>query len=614
MGDSRTAQYDIDLPGSAQVELARLNVYYTWTKPVGTLPAMEVSITNQTGTYILPLDVSYNDRKCDGGVFDLYWGNYVYDLTDYVRESGTYEVTLTNIGAGDHSFCPAGPGIEVVYSDPSKPLIEYWINEGADILIGGRRADGGYLSLEECITNATFAGSINLSEVDRAVLGVVSPWSAAATQEIDDVLYFNGIELGRNVYENGYFAIGDISIGGIRMTGTNQAQVGVNLSDVTDHLDASVNVAGQGDDGDNMMPSNSFLVVDYGREKVEPAFLVPFLISGFVDSEGTPVNDPVVTIENMGTGEVFTVETHTGSNYYQTLITLENVDAGDVLRFTCGETSVDNEVSYEDMAAGAIEQNISLATSPDDFWVSDSAIVSGLGDIGDWAAPAVFNRNGTWYLISGEHEGAFYGFSWNGSAWESDTTIASGLGDVGNDSTPTIFNKDGTWYLIAGEYEGTFNGFEWSGSAWVSNDGIVSGLSNFGNNSASAVFNKDGTWYLIAGDKPGEFHGYNWTGSAWVLDSTITSGLGDIGSQSAPNVFNKSGTWYMIAGEYDVEPNGFRWSETDSTWQPDTEIISGLEGKIAICMTPAVFDKDGTWYLISGKKFGEFYGFKENLG
>ena len=151
-------------------------------------------------------------------------------------------------------------------------------------------------------------------------------------------------------------------------------------------------------------------------------------------------------------------------------------------------------------------------------------------------------------------------------------------------------------------------------SIWVPCSGIVSGLSDLGNNSASAVFNKDGTWYLIAGEKLGEFHGYSWTGSAWVSDSTITSGLGDIGSQSAPNVFNKDGTWYMIAGEYDIEPNGFRWSETDSAWQPDTEIISGLEGKIAICLTPAVFNKDETWYLISGKKFGEFYGFKENSG
>jgi len=46
------------------------------------------------------------------------------------------------------------------------------------------------------------------------------------------------------------------------MTGTGAGQVGVNLSNVTDYLNTNINTAGQGDDGDNMMPVNAFLLVE----------------------------------------------------------------------------------------------------------------------------------------------------------------------------------------------------------------------------------------------------------------------------------------------------------------------------------------------------------------
>ena len=87
------------------------------------------------------------------------------------------------------------------------------------------------------------------------------------------------------------------------------------------------------------------------------------------------------------------------------------------------------------------------------FWESDSDITAGLGDIGMHAAPIVFNMDGTWYLISGEESGSFYGWKWTGSAWESDRAIVSGLGRSYY-PTPTVFNIDGTWYLISGEYDG----------------------------------------------------------------------------------------------------------------------------------------------------------------
>ena len=260
-GSSRDTTYEITLPANATVKLARLNVYYTWHYERWSCPDMRVTIRNhQTGVSdVVPLKESYNDMKCQrpGASWVFPWGNHVFDLTDYVQGSGTYTVTVTNAGSIKVSI--AAPGIVLVYEDKNAPMIEYWINEGADVLIGGRRTDGGYLSLEECITNATFPGSIYLAKVENATLGVVSPWGEKAK----NVLYFNEIELGRGVYLGNGETV-DKTIDSINMhIGSTNAQVGVNVSDVTDQLRDSGNVVGQGDDGDNMMPSNAFLVVEY---------------------------------------------------------------------------------------------------------------------------------------------------------------------------------------------------------------------------------------------------------------------------------------------------------------------------------------------------------------
>jgi len=244
-------------------------------------------------------------------------------------------------------------------------------------------------------------------------------------------------------------------------------------------------------------------------------------------------------------------------------------------------------------------------------WQSDSGIVSGLGDVGLYSAPCVFQKDSIWYLIAGEEGGGFYGFNWTGSSWQSDSGIVSGLGSVGEMSAPCVFQKDTTWYLISGEYEGVFCGFNWTGSSWQSDSGIVSGLGRVGGGevgggSAPCVFQKDTTWYLISGEYEGGFYGFNWTGSSWQSDSGIVSGLGGVGWISAPCVFQKDTTWYLIAGEYDGVFNGYNW--TGSSWQSDSDIVSGLGG-VGLASVPTVFQKDTTWYLIAGEKEGAFYGF-----
>ena len=283
-GDSGTVygspydiNYELQIPGSTK--LARLYVYYTWAEPKSSLPkAPKIGATLKTPggtTTDLSLDTSYNDIKNVLNYPYHAWGTYAYDITNYVQESGTYIVTVENLNDGsdddftdEYSF--AAPAMLVVYENATAPKREYWINEGADALMGGRdeRAEGGFLGLEDCLNTAEFSGEHLNLEVEEAVLGVVAPW---ADDSEDDALIFNGAELGEGLY-NGYFDAWSSSedIKGISMhIGADEAQQGMAAIDVTRYLEEDDNEVIQGDDGDNMMPANAFLVITYKEEEEE---------------------------------------------------------------------------------------------------------------------------------------------------------------------------------------------------------------------------------------------------------------------------------------------------------------------------------------------------------
>jgi hypothetical protein len=269
-GTFYNVSYDLEIPVPGSVKLAKFYIYYTWAQPSYKAPKVGVTLTTPSDdTYNLNMERSYNDIKGDFNSHRFVWGTYTYNITGYVNESGTYVVNITNLNDGSDSefatkYAFATPAILVVYENATTPEREYWINEGADILIGGRRSKGGFLSLEECLNHATFSGSINLSEVENATLGVVSPWAGVSWEPgMTNYLYFNGIKLGRSVY-CGYSTPCNKTIKGIMINvGANDAQVGVNVTDVTDYLNPRDNVVTQGDDGDCMMPSNAFLVISY---------------------------------------------------------------------------------------------------------------------------------------------------------------------------------------------------------------------------------------------------------------------------------------------------------------------------------------------------------------
>jgi hypothetical protein len=361
-GSTRSTNYnDIgsSIPAGAEIELARLNVYYTWSL-TGAYPLMEVNITNSTGTYTVASDAEYNDRPCGGYpdiAFDYPWGNYVYDITDYLRGESTVTVTVKNVGPSGHSFCITPPGIVILYNDDTKPEYEYWLVEGADILEGGRRGGAGYLDLSECICDATFTGSVDVSKVRNAALGIVSAWGGAAWGEgWTSYYWFNDDYLGEGSMLGGYSSLYSRTVDDMSMYvgASTHAQIGANVSDVMGCSIADQdNTVSFGDDGDSMMAANAFLLIEY-----TPEAAAPFLISGCVDDDiGNPVNDPDVVITNAG--EDFVVETDAGSNYYQTMTGSFSVSAGDSLSFSVsGGTPINHVVTQAEMDAGGFEQNL----------------------------------------------------------------------------------------------------------------------------------------------------------------------------------------------------------------------------------------------------------------
>ena len=362
-GNSVDIDYSITLPAGASIELARLNVYYTWSKhgSTGVYPVMEVRIDGN----VVPSAAEYNDRPCGSPsiAYEYPFGNYVYDLTPYITGDGSYTVNVKNTGPSGYSFCIAAPGLVILYEDDTKPEYEFWILEGADLLEGGHRGGAGNLDLSECISNATFTGDIDTDKVDNATLGIIAPWGGVAWgADWTSYYWLNDHYLGDGSMLGGYGSLYDKTVNGMSMYAgaSGNAQVGVNVSDVTSYIADHDNIVSFGDDGDSMMAANAFLALERGAGR-SPA---PLLIYGYANyPDGGPANDSDVVITNLNTSEVLAVETATDSNYYQAVTSSHSVSAGDVLNFNASNgnsTELNHTVTPEEMDDGCFVQNLTV--------------------------------------------------------------------------------------------------------------------------------------------------------------------------------------------------------------------------------------------------------------
>ncbi|KAF5430955.1 Serine protease, subtilase family [Candidatus Methanophagaceae archaeon] len=348
-GYNTTATYDITLPDGADVALARLNVYYTWQKGTSKYPEMMVNITNSSGTYVLTLNASYNDSPCTGLAFTFPYGNYVYDVAPYISGSGSYTVDVKNNGPTKQSsnFCVAAPGIVILYEDSTKPEYEYWLIEGADLLEGGRRYGAGSLSLEECTSNATFTGDIDIGQVETATLGMVSAWggSGGGWGDYPSLYWFNDNYLGNATIMVGYVSLYNRTVDGISMYvgASGNAQIGANVSDVTSYIASSDNTVSFGDDGDSMMPTNAFLMVEYKDEEEKPDLTVATIepnCGGYLF--GNESNEICAEVENVGAAAATLFKVSFEVDGFSEVVALNGLAAGANISVCVNDTTLRN--------------------------------------------------------------------------------------------------------------------------------------------------------------------------------------------------------------------------------------------------------------------------------
>jgi hypothetical protein len=234
--------HNISIPQEATVQFARLYVYWTWSKinATGCYPDLKLIFNNNE----LSLDANYTDRK-EFDPYDYPGGNWVYDVTDTVKSSGSYHTLITNTGPDGSKFAINGVGLLLVYTDTAKKEMEYWVVEGCDYL--SSRSESG-LTPEESVTELELSGSINLSNICEAELTTV----VQSGCHENNSLIFN-LKNWTGLYN-----------------GTPYTDLDINNLDVRNYLTANNNIIKFRAVDDYMAPSNVILVLKHTTPSFEP--------------------------------------------------------------------------------------------------------------------------------------------------------------------------------------------------------------------------------------------------------------------------------------------------------------------------------------------------------
>ena len=269
--ETYTVNFDVRVLEDKAVKLARMYVYWVWSQDEygGVYPTMEVSAEEE----LLNSVATYTDTKGFVGRYDYFSGVHVYNCTIDLAKTNPYPVTIRNRDANGSTFCVQGIALLVVHEcleGQACQRIEYWINEGCDMIY----AEYG-ITPEMATSKMYFTGEIDVNEVKNARLITVAPSGGymSGGETAHNQLYFNEEsewlsnlpflkQLLRLLFGYGGGVWSDVYI-------TNDvAQIGVDQRDVTDYLKPSNNFAAVLDNHDYMMVTNAVLVVEKGEEVV----------------------------------------------------------------------------------------------------------------------------------------------------------------------------------------------------------------------------------------------------------------------------------------------------------------------------------------------------------
>ncbi len=239
-GDTYTASFALDIPESSRVKTARLYAYWTRSHAgeEGAYPEMDVTFDGNE----VKLDREYGDRKGDGD-YDYPGGTYCYDVTDYIWESGVCIATIENSAAESKSFSMIALALLLIYEDEKGEELEYWINEGCDML-NMKTIEHA----EDAVTTAKFGGKIDVDKIKSAKLLTIVPGGNKG----ENTLIFN-----EQIWDSVY-------------AGDPHSDIAIDERDVTEYVVSNDNMAKIEDDGDYMVPSGAFLILRHKEEEEMP--------------------------------------------------------------------------------------------------------------------------------------------------------------------------------------------------------------------------------------------------------------------------------------------------------------------------------------------------------
>ncbi|PKM48073.1 MAG: hypothetical protein CVV03_00450 [Firmicutes bacterium HGW-Firmicutes-8] len=271
VGSTYTVNYNVyGIPAGASIKTARLYAYYSWSKS-GQAAQAAMTLNNNSVTQIN----SYSDTK-GMNPYNYPSGTISFDATDKISGNGSYTAVLTNCGTNTISMY--GIGLVIVYSDPNGKSIEYWLNDGADIISSATAP----ITSEEATTTTVFPGAIDTAKVEKAELISVVPGGDKG---------LNAVSFNDGNWENGVYNTKNKPV-------VDEREVTVRPGD---------NNFAIRDNGDYMVPSNAFLVVTYktddgagpvnGAPDIVPTAIIPVDGKLYKDFD----NPVKVQVENHGT-------------------------------------------------------------------------------------------------------------------------------------------------------------------------------------------------------------------------------------------------------------------------------------------------------------------------
>ena len=263
-GNTYKTKWNISLPADANIKIARLYLYWGFTKGYTQPTEFNLKFNDYSPTQS-PGYPDYSDYPIEEGIEkrnNYASGVYCYDVKDYITGSDEATVTIRNLHGASYT-CIAGMSIVIIYESDSGVLTKYWINEGADLLAA--RGGGTFfssLSPDECTTKVFFDGGVDFDGLSNATLITVVPWGNYGNELVDKETYTGTKWAGKK--RNGLYFNSKELKDGAWICDYSWDSVGIDERDVEEHLVKRDNVAEMQDRGDGMMISaNAFLVLRY---------------------------------------------------------------------------------------------------------------------------------------------------------------------------------------------------------------------------------------------------------------------------------------------------------------------------------------------------------------